>query len=211
MSGGGGARRRLQVAFKQIRRPPVDTKVAQSTHCGTPLTRIVLHRDHHPQLQRQGSQGMLPPILGRPSCESCSRESSTYGTNGQLRMAPPCPFRHMPHTGRAPQGAPPAASAPCARLIVCLSTGLGLIPPPCLGCGSEASGCVPVGVSWHASRAPLRASSEASGGLWGAVWEPLGVSFGPLGGLLAVKGVHLGWRARKVNWSSPSWASLGAI
>ena len=63
------------------------------------------------------------------------------------------------------------------------------IPPPCLGCGSEASS-VFVGISWY--------------GFWAAVWEALGEPLwglfgflgGPLGGLLAA------------YWG-PSWGLLG--
>ena len=43
-------------------------------HCGTPLTRVVPHREHNPQLQRQGSHNV-----------------------------PPRPFRHAPHANRAPK------------------------------------------------------------------------------------------------------------
>ena len=79
---------------------------------------------------------------------------------------------------------------------------------------------MPVGVSWEASGEPLGGSFEASWGPFGdllgffSFWAscgPLGTSFGPLGGLLAVSGAHLGRRARNVSWSSPSWAPLGAI
>ena len=83
---------------------------APPAHCGAPLTRIVLKREHHPQIQRQGSHIMPPPISARSSRGSCPGRSSTYGANGQLRRAFPRPFRHMPHTGRAQQGAPPTAS-----------------------------------------------------------------------------------------------------
>ena len=111
LSGGGAPLGGSKLpSIKNVRRPPVDTKVAQSAHCGTPLTRIVLHREHHPQLQRQGSHSMPPPISARRSRESWPGRSSTYGTNRQLRMASPRSFRRTPHADRAPRGAPPTAS-----------------------------------------------------------------------------------------------------
>ena len=52
--------------------------VAQSAYCGTPLKRIVLHWEHHPQLQRQGSHSTPPPVSALPSRESCHGRISTY-------------------------------------------------------------------------------------------------------------------------------------
>ena len=99
------------------------------------------------------------------------------------------------------------------------SGGLLPIPPPCLDCGAEASWVL----VWKASRESLGSSFEASRGLLGTFWVPVGASFrhlgsflGALGGLLAVSGVSLGRRARNLNQSSPlgplfrpSWGPLG--
>ena len=57
--------------------------------------------------------------------------------------------------------------------------GLRPIPPPCLGCGSEAS-WTPVGVSWGASGEPVGGSFMASWGLLGPLLGVLGASWGLL-------------------------------
>ena len=83
------------------------------------------------------------------------------------------------------------------------SSGLRPIPPPCLGCGLEAS-WVFVGISWEASRGPLGGRFEAS---WGPFGGLLGFLFGPLWGLVGPSWGRLG-----VSWKplGASWGLLGA-
>ena len=78
------------------------------------------------------------------------------------------------------------------------SAGLRPIPRPCLGCGSETSS-VTVGVSWDASREPLRSSCEGS-------WALLGASLGRLSSLL---GASMGLLGASRGFLGASWRSGG--
>ena len=82
-----------------------------------------------------------------------------------------------------------------------LSTGLRLIPPPCLGCGSEAY-WIPIGVSWHASRVPL-------GRLLRDPWGFLGALDGSLGGPCELWGNS--WGPLKEYWGLLVWFLAGYL
>ena len=133
-------------------------------------------------------------------------------------MASPRPFRHMPHTGRAPEGAPPAASVgvfprvdpdywapssrgPCSTRTSASPCTLAPQQPPVAHTATVpvlwVRGFLDTYVSWHASRAPRGASFEASWGLWGL----FGGLLGPLLGLLGVSWGPLGL----------SWDPLGSL
>ena len=81
--------------------------------------------------------------------------------------------------------------------------GLRLIPPACLGCGSESSGML-LGVSSENSRGP-------PGGSCNAYWEFLGYL---LGGLLRLLGGPFGgpsWKPLRPSWGplGPFWGPRG--
>ena len=101
-NGAGGGRRWRTASRGTAQRPPA--------HFGEPLTRIVPQKELHLWHHWTTSHGAPPPISAHPSRESCPGKNSAYGTFGQLRMTSPRPFRRMPHTDRAPHGAPPTAS-----------------------------------------------------------------------------------------------------
>ena len=80
-------------------------------HIGTPLTRVVPHRELHLRPQWTRSHGAAAPISAHPSYVSYTIGSSTFGScgGGGAGVAPARSFLHTSRTFRTPQGAPPSA------------------------------------------------------------------------------------------------------
>ena len=142
----------------------------------------------------EASSGPRGTLWG-PTGGILGRKAGIAGGLGRLRTLAPQqpPSRTAPRRAVYEERAAPCdtrdfrGSRPSPGYLFAY-TGLRLIPPPCLGCGSEASG-IPVwvllacfsGASWSHFVKPLGASWGLFGGLLGPLLGLLGTSWGLLG------------------------------